>query len=54
LRHTFTTELLEDGFSIIEVQKLMGHRHLEATAIYLHVADEELRRRLAVRVAAAA
>lgn len=46
LRHTFATELLEDGYTIIEVQKLMGHANLSTTAIYLHVADEQLRQRL--------
>lgn len=46
LRHTYATELLEDGYSIIEVQKLLGHARLETTGIYLHVADENLRQRL--------
>lgn len=49
LRHTYATELLEDGYSIIEVQKLMGHANLSTTGIYLHVADESLRRRLVER-----
>jgi site-specific recombinase XerD len=49
LRHTYATELLEDGYSIIEVQKLLGHAQLSTTAIYLHVADENLRRRLVAR-----
>lgn len=49
LRHTFATELLEDGYSIIEVQKLLGHAQLSTTAIYLHVADENLRKRLVTR-----
>lgn len=49
LRHTFATELLEDGYSIIEVQKLLGHAYLSTTAIYLHVADENLRKRLVTR-----
>lgn len=46
LRHSYATELLEDGFSIVEVQKLLGHADLETTAIYLHVTDESLRLRL--------
>ena len=50
LRHTFATELLEDGFSIIEVQKLLGHAHISTTAIYLHVADEKLASRLRDRI----
>lgn len=49
LRHTFASELLEDGYSIIEVQRLLGHAHVSTTAIYLHVADENLRRRLVER-----
>lgn len=49
LRHTFATEMLEDGFSIIEVQKMMGHAYLSTTSIYLHVADENLRSRLRTR-----
>lgn len=42
LRHTFATELLRDGFSIREVQKLMRHADIRTTAIYLEVRDEEL------------
>lgn len=49
LRHTFATELLEDGYSIIEVQQLLGHEDLETTSVYLHVSNESLRRRLADR-----
>jgi integrase/recombinase XerD len=46
LRHTCATELLEEGYSVIEVQKLLGHEDLETTSIYLHVVDEALRERL--------
>jgi integrase/recombinase XerD len=42
LRHTFATELLAEGFSILEVQRLMRHSDLRTTAIYLHVHDEQL------------
>jgi site-specific recombinase XerD len=46
LRHTYATELLEDGYSVVEVQKLLGHSDLETTSIYLHVVDSALRERL--------
>jgi integrase/recombinase XerD len=37
LRHTFGTQALDSGASIIEVQRLMGHRSLETTKRYLDV-----------------
>lgn len=42
LRHTFATDLLREGFTIAEVQRLMRHADLRTTAIYLHVRDEDL------------
>lgn len=49
LRHSYASELLEDGYSIIEVQRLLGHEDIETTSIYLHLVDETLRRRLMER-----
>jgi len=49
LRHTFATELLEEGFSLIEVQKVLGHSDISTTSIYLHVRDVPLQRKLRAR-----
>ncbi len=43
LRHSFASQLVSAGRSLKEVQELLGHRDLQATMVYAHLAPERLR-----------
>lgn len=44
LRHCFATHMVEAGYDIRHIQKMMGHNHISTTMIYLHVSRESVSR----------
>jgi integrase len=42
LRHTFASWLVQDGVSLYEVQKLLGHSSIAVTQVYSHLQPEQL------------
>ena len=42
LRHSFATDLIERGASIIEVKELLGHSNIRSTMEYVHIANIKL------------
>jgi integrase/recombinase XerD len=47
LRHACATHLLEGGADVRHIQKILGHRDLQTTAMYLKVQTADLRKVLA-------
>ncbi len=42
LRHSFATHLIENGYSVSEVQSLLGHKSPETTMVYVHTASDKM------------
>lgn len=44
IRHTFATDMLEEGSDLMTVKELLGHESLNTTSIYTHITNEQIKK----------
>lgn len=44
LRHTFATDMLEEGSDLMTVKELLGHESLNTTSIYTHITNDQIKK----------
>lgn len=43
-RHTFATDMLNNGADLVSVKELLGHESLNTTSIYTHLTNEQIKK----------
>lgn len=44
IRHTFATDMLNEGADLMTVKELLGHESLNTTSIYTHITNEQIKK----------